>query len=374
MTVGAKLDLRLIDETYGKRADLYRDVLKVPKTATSEEIQSAYYDRRTELFAVLGKIDAKTRRPPSAEQRRYLAEKKMDSVVFALRILGDPTLRKAYNKVRMERTGISSVPTAGSQTNGAAKAKGKTLKNQRQSFADPSSLDSKYLLQSSFSDSIFANLSSKDDSDEERNPRKSTRRPKQQPSSAKREEPVPKTEKRSIWGRKKKNKKKKQGKDALNDTMDTDTSMTDNEDEMNTLTDPSSIFVGVEPGSDSNTDTEFRRRGDDETRTYGDDETRTYRDDETRTYFDDETRTYFDDGESIVTDMVEHRGGPCGTDGVFGCISGSRAFRALANEVSGACEDTLTSVDQVFNAFTLTDNDIKAVTKKIERVEKQFFN
>ncbi len=364
MAVGAKLDLRLIDETYGKRADLYRDVLKVPKTASADEIQLAYFDRRSELFALLGKIDAKARNSQNVDERRYMAEKKMDSVVFALRILGDPSLRKAYNKVRMDRTGIA---------NGATKGKSK-----RQSNVDS-------LLQSSFSDSIFANLSSKSDLDEDRNPRKSTRRQKQQPSSMPNREELVQKEKRSIFGRRR-NKKKKQGKDGLNDSMDTnltDTSMTDNEDERNTMADPSSIFVGLEPGSDSNTDPEFRRQsGDDETRTYFDDDTRTYRDDETRTYMDDdtrtyrddETRTYFDDGETIVSDLVQHRGGPCGTDGVFGCVSGSRAFRKLATEVSDACEDTLISVDQVFNAFTLTDQDIKAVTKKIERVKMQLDN
>ena len=365
MAVGTKLDLRLIDETYGKRADLYRDVLKVPKTATADEIQLAYFDRRSELFALLGKIDKKSR-TANADQQRYMAEKKMDSVVFALRILSEPSLRKAYNKARTERTGIASQPNSK-----------KSLKNQQHLRQD--SLD-KFLVQTSFSDSIFANLSSRSDLDEDRNPRKSTRRQKQQPSSApNREEPV--KEKRSIFGRRKRNKKKKQSKDALNDSHDTnltDTSMTDNEDERNTITDASSIFVGMEPG----TDPEFRRRGDDETRTrfddetltYRDDETRTYLDDDTRTYRDDETRTFFSDGDTMVSEMVQHRDGPWATDGVFGCISGSRVFRKLVTEVSDACEDTLISVDQVFNAFTLTDKDIKAVTKKIERVKMQLDN
>ena len=62
------------------------------------------------------------------------------------------------------------------------------------------------------------------------------------------------------------------------------------------------------------------------------------------------------------------------SSGVFSCLSGNRILRKMSDEISGAFEDTLVSVDQVFNAFTLTDKDIKAVTKKIHKAKKQLDN
>jgi hypothetical protein len=62
------------------------------------------------------------------------------------------------------------------------------------------------------------------------------------------------------------------------------------------------------------------------------------------------------------------------SSGVFACFSGSRMLRKVSDEISGAFEDTLVSVDQVFNAFTLTDKDIKAVTKKILKAKRQLDN
>jgi len=59
---------------------------------------------------------------------------------------------------------------------------------------------------------------------------------------------------------------------------------------------------------------------------------------------------------------------------MFSCISASKTFKSLTDELSGACEDTLVSVDQVFHAFTLTDKDIKAVTKKIGKAKRLLEN
>jgi hypothetical protein len=57
--------------------------------------------------------------------------------------------------------------------------------------------------------------------------------------------------------------------------------------------------------------------------------------------------------------------------GMLSCITNSRILRKFTDEISGACEDTLVSVDQVFNAFTLTDRDIRAVTKRIDKAKRQ---
>jgi len=48
----------------------------------------------------------------------------------------------------------------------------------------------------------------------------------------------------------------------------------------------------------------------------------------------------------------------------------SHIIGRLADEIGDACEDTLLSVDQVFNAFTLTGKDIRAVTRRIDRAKR----
>lgn len=443
-SIGSKLDLKLIDESYGSNADLYEDVLRVPTTATQDEIQLAYFDRRSELFTLLAKIDASARGPRSesslanAEQQRYLAERKMDSVVFAVRILADPVLRKAYNGVREDRTGIplatmgytvtqpqpssnSSFPSispsnsaaseSSTKSNGRGKKYGTSVQQPTPRAVTPpetppvvtaSSSESKNWIQSTFSSSIFSSISSsqsktEDDGEvEERNPRKSKRRNKQNQASSSLirdreaepiQEPYPQNagekEKKSIWGRKKR-KKKKQGKDEfgqiiLDDSMETnatDASTTDNDESYRNATrDIDSRPTLSMKSSMSNNDYkvsphELVRRGDRiEIDTVGDDDTR--RDDDTRTYLGD-------DGETFATVSVfseDFQGKrACGDIGMFGCISGSKAFQKIATEVSGACEDTLVSVDQVFHAFTLTDKDIKAVKKKIDKAKRQLDN
>lgn len=398
----SKLDLKLIDETYGTNADLYEDVLRVSTTATQDEIQLAYFDRRSELFTLLAKIDAAARGPrtesaavlASADQKRYMAERKMDSVVFAVRILADPALRKAYNGLRSERVSASasvsaSIASESSRTSGFPEQKQAMPRVVTPTELPPvertssSQSESRNWIQSAFSASLFGNSHSKTEDegeglhhemDGDRNRRKSKRRFKQQqqppsPNFDREEE----HEKKSIWGRKKR-KKKKQNKEErginLNDSLDTnatDTSMTDYEDtnhrnksktRNNRLTtNEVSPQEAVLRGERSDVDT------------FDDDDTR--QDDDTRTYFGEDGETFATlESTTYSNDDLQEKSN-CGNNGMFGCLSGSKAFRRIANEMSDACEDTLISVDQVFNAFTLTDKDIKAVKKKIEKAKKQ---
>jgi len=241
--------------------------------------------------------------------------------------------------------------------------------------------------------------------DEDRNPRKSKRRQKQQQhqqssssssSLPNRDEPIQEShpqsstgekEKKSIWGRRKKKKIPSKDEDGglfLNCSMDsnaTDTSMTDHEKS------PRPLLKG---GSEQRISPhEAVRRGGERRRNErsnssgsalaSETDVDTLRDD------DDDTRTFLgDDGETFASGSLFSNDDPeegqkavavCGgEDGMFGCISGSNAFRRIAIEVSDACEDTLVSVDQVFNAFTLTDKDIKAVKKKIDKAKRQLDN
>mmetsp|Transcript_27570 Transcript_27570/g.30927 ORF Transcript_27570/g.30927 Transcript_27570/m.30927 type:complete len:500 (+) Transcript_27570:196-1695(+) len=496
MVNNTALDLQVINETFGENADLYEDVLRVPTTATQEEIQLAYFDRRSELFTLLAKIDAAMKDPQSEssssmmiDQRRYKAERQMDSVVFAVRILADPTLRILYDEIRPERVGIiqlgyplklkqtqSAVPTESSSVvsrtssalsstmnndddNNNYRSQPKHQQQYKQQYhqrehhqreqsppqqnqqewpsrvVTPTELpansstvsESKSWVKSAYGSLLsFGNNSRTeygdnidDDNDDDdndndteiereredfeenidiynNNPRKQKRRQKQQqpsPSTSPtcpaeyhlRENPARvEKERKSLWGRKKR-KKKKQSKhqngvpsNQIIDSNVTDKSMTDNKKDSH-----DNHKVG-DRDSSARTRTTSKREGrgvsndlkkimsiqSEHTTGTGEE---SERDDDTRTFLDDDGDTFAtlsvfsnDDDEKL-----QKKANTCGKQGMFGCITGSKTFQKLSDEISGACEDTLISVDQVFNAFTLTDKDIKAVTKKIGKAKRQ---
>lgn len=89
--VDQMLNLRLIDDAFGPSSDLYRDVLGVKANASPEQIQRAYLSRRNDLFTLL------------EQGMNGSAEREMDAVVLAMRILGDPSLRNHYDDLRNER-------------------------------------------------------------------------------------------------------------------------------------------------------------------------------------------------------------------------------------------------------------------------------
>ena len=270
------LDLDIVDKAYGKFADLYADVLRVSVGATQEEIQVAYFDRRSELFTLLAKIDAKPQDDKTAKDR-YMAERKMDSVVLAVRILGEDKTRHQYDLIRQERIRQERLLKRRRAQNGESRETGK--KTASSPVASKSSTEKK-------------NSSS--------TPKKGR---SDRYSSA--------------------------DEDTLNQTLDTYYS---SDGDTETAGDTNTLF------SDS--------RFDDTT--YG-----------TGTVGDETMETY-----SVVSADVNTK------TGLF-CLDSSRVFRNVVDEIQGACEDTLTSMDQVFNAFTLTDKDIKAVTKRIDKAKKQ---
>lgn len=97
-------DLDIIDQAYGLDADIYTDVLRVSYLASDAEIQSAFFDRRSQIFTVLSKLnqendDSCDDDEIALSQRRF-AERRMDAVVMAFRILKDPELRTIYEEDR----------------------------------------------------------------------------------------------------------------------------------------------------------------------------------------------------------------------------------------------------------------------------------
>jgi hypothetical protein len=105
MPVTSDFDLRVVDKAYGPHADLYVDVLRVSYLAPDEEIQSAFFDRRSELFTILSRLtfDENSDNDEIALSQRRFAEKRMDAVVMAFRILTNPESRRRYEKERERR-------------------------------------------------------------------------------------------------------------------------------------------------------------------------------------------------------------------------------------------------------------------------------
>ena len=97
------IDLGVIDEAYGRDADLYVDVLRISGLASQEDVKSAFFDRRSELFAILSKLSGDDAVDEITTSQRRFTEKRMDAVVMAYRVLKHPQLREEYNAERQKR-------------------------------------------------------------------------------------------------------------------------------------------------------------------------------------------------------------------------------------------------------------------------------
>jgi hypothetical protein len=86
-----------------------------------------------------------------------------------------------------------------------------------------------------------------------------------------------------------------------------------------------------------------------------------------------ETREISESRRQGGGDVEKHRKAErhAAKEGYMSWITQSRTIRRFSDEIGGACEDAMMSVDQVFNAFTLTEKDIRAVTKRIDRAKRE---
>jgi hypothetical protein len=315
------LDLHVVDESFGKYSDLYEDVLRVGTTATQEDIQCAYFDRRSELFTLLVKIDAKPQSESMVNQR-YKAERKMDSVVLAVRILGDPNLRVAYDRIRSRRLQIGTTPSK-SYKEAAPRLVTPTAAAGGDE-GNPASYDTRVMEDSGHVGMEDpAAMSTPGD-------KRVERRKKESP-----------TRSRNLFSSPGKNDRKR-GSSKNRSINATPPESTESLDAM--LDDDDDDVVPVDKtGTVEETSTAMESRQEDD--------------------------TFAGTLDTASTHDVESSGEK--GSGMFSCLAGSRIFRKISDEISGACEDTLVSVDQVFNAFTLTDKDIKAFTKKIHKAKRQ---
>jgi len=337
-----RLDLQTIDDAFGKHSDLYEDVLQVAISANQEEIQLAYFDRRSELFTILAKIDAK---PPSdvTLAQRFRAEKKMDAVVLAVRILGDPSLRASYDRIRPQRLQqTESLPPRQSSSyhqssNNSPRLVTPTAGDDTSSdIYDTSAMGDDTMAQESIennhntSPTPALNLPPR-----EKARKDSTKRHSFSSSSNKNHHLHRAAASSSPKLSKKQNRHPKEPTDSL-DVMTSEEDMVVKEKQRRRVASSRKKEVVLEEPS---LDLESRQE---------------------------------DDTLATVDTMSTHGlAVKKQSSGMFSCITGSRFFRKISDEISGACEDTLVSVDQVFNAFTLTDKDIKAVTKKIHKAKRQ---
>jgi hypothetical protein len=81
------------------------DALGVQPNASAQQIQDAYFDRRNELLQLLSEIDRgdSSFSTSTTQTRRHQIERQIGAVVMAVRILGDPELRMQYDDMRHER-------------------------------------------------------------------------------------------------------------------------------------------------------------------------------------------------------------------------------------------------------------------------------
>jgi hypothetical protein len=254
--------------------------------------------------------------------QRYKAERKMDSVVLAVRILGDPNLRVAYDRIRSRRLQIGTTPSK-SYKEAAPRLVTPTAAAGGDE-GNPASYDTRVMEDSGHVGMEDpAAMSTPGD-------KRVERRKKESP-----------TRSRNLFSSPGKNDRKR-GSSKNRSINATPPESTESLDAM--LDDDDDDVVPVDKtGTVEETSTAMESRQEDD--------------------------TFAGTLDTASTHDVESSGEK--GSGMFSCLAGSRIFRKISDEISGACEDTLVSVDQVFNAFTLTDKDIKAFTKKIHKAKRQ---
>jgi hypothetical protein len=317
------LDLSVVDQAYGHFADLYSDVLRVSVVATHEQIQLAYFDRRSELFTLLARIDSQPQDEHTAAER-FQAERKMDSVVLAVRVLGDPDQRLQYDRMRQERL------------LNRRRAEHGQLPGHEPNARVGSGLDS--VTQDEYEQMQQEQQNKKDK-------RKSRRKKEARERST---EPVEASDKKKSK-KSKHSKKKKPAEETSLDSLSPE------------LEEESEIMLNrsneTQETGNLTADNESDRGG----RSILENDTDEMRQDDNNPASCGGTDCY-----SMTSRNQKETSG-----GMLSCITNSRILSKISNEISGACEDTLVSVDQVFNAFTLTDRDIRAVTKRIDKAKRQ---
>lgn len=307
------LNLDAINEAFGTEADLYTDVLLVKANASSEQIQRAYFDRRNELFELLADLESTAEQDSLTATRRFQAERKMDAVVMTLRILGDVGTRADYDDVRVGRVGTRSVDLP------EAKALPRTSYNM--DAGDIPMKPKSVLKKSSY------NISQSQSDDENAMPA-SNSLPKGPPSPD-----------RSTVSSK---FSMSTGTNTLNITVESTATP---------------VMVMMKPEKQTRKTTKRKaRRVSPEIQTRG----RRKKADESVAQESDMEESIYSAGslktmETTLTTYETNRG----------------FFQTIQDEIMGALDDTSQSFHQVFSVFTLREEEIEAVTGRIDKARRQ---
>lgn len=92
-----------------------------------------------------------------------------------------------------------------------------------------------------------------------------------------------------------------------------------------------------------------------------------------RDYTDEDDYTYNDDDEATFDDTVVRNARNSSLKELIPCTGGhnfDEMIKAISDEVKGSFDDTLNAVDQVFNAFTLQQEEYSSLSSKIEREKR----
>jgi len=96
-----RFDFHVIDSVYGRNSDLYQDVLGVEPDASRKEIRASFVDSRDEFFQFQSQVENGD--IVVTDGQLDFSKRRMDAVVAAFRILHDPNLRAYYDEAREKR-------------------------------------------------------------------------------------------------------------------------------------------------------------------------------------------------------------------------------------------------------------------------------
>jgi curved DNA-binding protein CbpA len=344
-------DLLVIDEAFGPSADLYVDVLGVQPNASPGQIQHSYFDRREELFRLLNEIDGDQEQDSITASHRFHAERKLDGVVVAMRILGDPKLRLQYDDMRYERMQGAPVDS------GHSRELGRKLKSQARIQANSRSASNKT--------TIAGAGRSLESRAEEDFPQALEDIPLRQRTSP------PRTRLRS-GSSTRRNKENKEAVEAVSVALNFSMDSTPSDEGGRKI-------KNDEAGGNSRRKNKVKARvavvSPDQEMTTRQKKKQAKMAKKERTQMDKESLldTSFDDTlDTTFTFDEEKTALTFASQGTLAThVTETKFINQIATEITGTFEDTQAAFEQVFSVFTLRDEDIRAVTGKIDKAKRE---
>jgi len=365
------LDLSMINEVYGPYADLYKDVLKISVTASSEDIQTAanrirrvelvvhsqtgrfgragrpFDEPQTDDTSSLGLGSIPQRQP---QQGSHTLKQKMDALETAVQILLDPYQRYLYDsQIRRLRLLKSHAHEQQQQQ----QQRGSPWYERHTSF--PRAMDLVDDIEDKKEDDHF----NKRGSSKSKERRREWPRPQQEGSSSSRRYNLShrkSEDDKDVEEEEEEKENCNNGRASIRRVASTASSTRSGNESRRQRLQRNHSWVEPTGREEEKTRSSVRRS------TCPHDGQKYHQDDEEETHNDDDDE---DDDDDDDDDEREER-----DRSFFSWIFHSRILRIFSSELGDACHDTLLSVDQVFNAFTITDKNIKAVTKRIDRAKK----